>query len=78
MPQVSSPAPSWVSEYGTHTAVLGGRTYRIVAYPQGSPLAGKYGCYRGGKYTGLTRDLAAAKTWCSDLARQSRDSSSLP
>lgn len=64
---VVSPAV-WTREYGTYTALLDGQTCRIVAYPRGSPLAGKYGCYRGRRYTGLRADLGAAKEWCSSLA----------
>jgi hypothetical protein len=58
----------WLAAYDAHTAMLRGQTYRIVAYPRGSPLAGKYGCYRDGRYTGLTTDLAAAKALCGALA----------
>ena len=62
--------PSWTDEYGAYTASLGGRVYRIVAYPRGSPLAGKYGCYCDGTYAGLTDGLVAAKTWCGTLASE--------
>jgi hypothetical protein len=59
------PAPAaWAGEYGSYTAMLDGQAHRIVAYPRGSPLAGKFGCYCDGRYTGLTADLAAAKAWC--------------
>lgn len=61
---------SWTDQYGTHTATLRGRLYRIVAYPRGSPLAGKYGCYCDGTYAGVTDGLLAAKTRCNALARQ--------
>ena len=61
-------AVAWAGEYGAYTAVLDGQTYRIVAYPRGSPLAGRYGCYCDGRYTGLTADLAAAQAWCCTLA----------
>ncbi len=63
-------APSWTDEYGAYTASVGGHFYRIVAYPRGSPLADKYGCYCDGTYAGLTDGLAAAKTWCSTLASE--------
>ena len=55
---------AWTGEYGSYTAMLDGLAYRIVAYPRGSPLAGKFGCYCEGRYTALTTDLAAAKAWC--------------
>lgn len=63
----------WRGEYGTYSARLEGQTYRIVAYPAGSPLAGKYGCYCDGRYTGLAANLAAAKTWCGTLAARASD-----
>ncbi len=53
-----------MDEYGTYTTVLYGKAYRIVAYPQGSPLAGNFCCYCDGRYTGVTVDFAAAKAWC--------------
>lgn len=61
-------AIAWMVEYGAHTAVVDDKVYRIVAYPSGSPLAGKYGCYCEGRYSGLTADLADAKAWCRALA----------
>jgi hypothetical protein len=61
-------AIAWMVEYGAHTAVVDDKVYRIVAYPSGSPLAGKYGCYCEGRYSGLTADLAGAKAWCRALA----------
>jgi hypothetical protein len=68
-------AETWTGEYGSYTALLDGRLHRIVAYPRGSPLAGKFGCYCEGRHTGLTADLAAAKAWCQTWAE--RTSSSL-
>jgi hypothetical protein len=62
------PSAVWTTAYGIHTTRLDGQTYRIVAYPNGSPLAGKFGCYCDGRYTGLAANLAAAKTWCCTLA----------
>lgn len=62
------PVTTWSDDYGTHSAEIDGLPYRIVAYPQGSPLAGKYGCYSGGRYTGLKSNLMEAKAWCRSLS----------
>lgn len=67
---------AWTVAYDAHTAVVSGETYRIIAYPSASPLAGKYGCYCDGRYVGLREDLVEAKAWCSGLSGI-RDSTSV-
>ncbi|TXL70266.1 hypothetical protein FHP25_35145 [Vineibacter terrae] len=72
------PSVAWADQYGDQTAVMSGETYRIVAYPSASPLAGKYGCYCDGRYLGLRANLAAAKAWCCGLSAASESTSILP
>lgn len=57
-------AATWTYNFGGYTTVLENLAFRIVVYPQGSPLAGKYGCYCKAQFIGLAADLAAAKTAC--------------
>ncbi len=70
------PSVTWTDRYGDLTAVVSGETYRIIAYPSASPLAGKYGCYCDGRYVGLRADLVEAKAWCCGLSA-TRESTSV-
>lgn len=62
----------WTQDGKALTAVIGPHTFRIVAYPEESPLAGKFGVYQDGKYQAAFATLAAAKTRCSGLAAKRR------
>jgi hypothetical protein len=67
----------WTEDGKVLTAVIGGSTFRIVCYPEESPLAGKFGIYKDGRYQAALSTLAAAKTRCSGLAVKNRRSFNL-
>ncbi|HJQ56129.1 MAG TPA: hypothetical protein VJ890_04445 [Vineibacter sp.] len=65
-------ATTWTLDFGSYTAVLENLAFRIVAYPHGSPLAGKYGCYCKADFIGLAANLSAAKVVCGAHAGDSK------
>ncbi len=62
----------WTEDGRAHTATLGASTFRIVQYPDESPMGGKFGVYQDGRYAAALSTLAAAKTRCAGLAAKSR------
>jgi hypothetical protein len=58
----------WKQTGDTHSARINGHDCKIVRYPEGSPLAGKYGCYRDGSFQGIATTLTTAKNRCSAAA----------
>jgi hypothetical protein len=62
----------WKEDGKALTAVIGESTFRIVVYPDESPLAGRFGVYKDGRYQAAFQTLAAAKSRCSGLAARRR------
>jgi hypothetical protein len=62
----------WTKDGRALTATIGGSTFRIVQYPDESPLGGKFGVYQDGKYQAAVSTLDVAKTRCAGLAAKGR------
>lgn len=58
----------WKREGNVYTATLHGHACKVVLFPEDSPLAGKFGCFRDGQFQGVAATLAAAKGRCGALA----------
>jgi len=67
-----SKTDTWTTDGKAITATIGDSTFRIVTYPDDSPMAGKFGIYQDGKYMAAVASLAAAKTRCTGLANKNR------
>lgn len=66
-------AGPWTEDGRAHTATLGASTFRIVQYPEESPMGGKFGVYQDGRYEAALSSLAAAKARCAGLAAKNRN-----
>jgi hypothetical protein len=62
----------WVQDGKALTATMGDSTYRIVQYPDESPLGGKFGVYQDGRYQAALATLHGAKAHCAGMATKAR------
>jgi hypothetical protein len=58
----------WTAGRSAHSASVNGRRCRIVRYPDGSPFAGKFGCYVEGRFKGVAGTLETAKSRCRTIS----------
>ena len=62
----------WTKDGKALTATIGDSTYRIVRYPDESPLGGKFGVYQDGRYQAAVATLESAKARCAGMAAKAR------
>ncbi|QQS11506.1 MAG: hypothetical protein IPK81_18295 [Rhodospirillales bacterium] len=63
---------SWKRESGVDEAVVNGRACRVVRYPAGSPMEGRFGCYLDGQFKGAANSADAARSRCRSLSGSGR------